>query len=378
MKKLGIFIFLIFSAMSTMAQIKISDQHYFERFNSFDTLSYNFKALSDKLSNVKEYSFFLDLKSFGRFEISISPSQLILDESEVFAVAGNQKIRISVHKDVNHWQGFVKKTTRIVRLNIYQNKLSGMIDTDSGFIYMETITISGINKLVVYKSEKQSGLNSNPICGTEPTQSLYKKTTAKSNALIAYDDFTCSIAKIASVSTYGLFKKNNFDTLATFNENRDIFNLTDGIYAKYIGIRLKIVSEAISLDSLLDYNTSSGTDKRIVSFLNNIQKFKGKISPDIYHLFMEYYNPSDGASGRGYLGSICDNNSVSVSMKDGALGRNVLILAHEFGHNFNANHSDGSGCGLANASIMCPSGYSGNPSFFNFIETKVIKTFIPN
>ena len=115
MKKLGIFIFLIFSAMSTMAQIKISDQHYFERFNSFDTLSYNFKALSDKLSNVKEYSFFLDLKSFGRFEISISPSQLILDESEVFAVAGNQKIRISVHKDVNHWQGFVKKTTRIVK-----------------------------------------------------------------------------------------------------------------------------------------------------------------------------------------------------------------------------------------------------------------------
>lgn len=376
MKKLGIFIFLIFSAMSTMAQIKISNQHYFERFNSFDTLSYNFKALSDKLSNVKEYSFFLDLKSFGRFEISISPSQLILDESEVFAVAGNQKIRISVHKDVNHWQGFVKKTNRIVRLNIYKNKLSGMIDTDSGFIYVETITISRINKLIVYKSEKQSELNLKPICGTEPTKSLYKKTTEKSNALIAYDDFTCSIAKIASVSTYKLFKKNKFDTLATFNENRDIFNLTDGIYAKYIGIRLKIVSEAISLDSLLEYNTSSGTDKRISSFLANRQKFKGNISPDIYHLFMEYFDPSDGASGRGYIGSICDNYNASVSMKDGSLGRNVLILAHEFGHNFNANHSDGSGCGAANASIMCPSGYSGNPSFFNFNETKVIKAFI--
>lgn len=376
MKKLGIFIFLVLSAINTMAQIKISDQHYFEKFNGFDTLSYNFKALSDKLSNVKEYSFSLDLKSFGRFEISISPSQLLLDESEVFAVAGNQKIRISHHEDVNHWQGFVKKTNKIVRLNVYQNQLSGMIDTDSGFIYIETFTIGGSNKLVVYKSEKQSELNSKQICGTEPTQSLYKKTTAQSNALIAYNDFTCSIAKIASVSAYGLFKKNKFDTLATFNENRDIFNVTDGIYAKHIGIRLKIVSEAISLDSLLDYNISNGTDKRISSFLLNRQKFKGIISPDIYHLFMEYFDPSDGASGRGYIGSICDNYNASVSMKDGALGRNVLILAHEFGHNFNSNHSDGSGCGAANASIMCPSGYSGNPSFFNFNETKVIKAFI--
>lgn len=359
-----------------MAQIIVKNHPDFENYRHFDTLSADFQSIYQKCAESKgKTTLKLDLKSYGTYTLDIRYNPILLENAEKFAIINSTKIPISKQNHTNQWEGWIAGSKQFCRLNIYPDAISGVIETNSGLIFIETKQFNEKPLLLMYKDrELKHGLN--PLKCGENSDHVLNKKSHDTKGFTTYETFSCHITKIASVASYYLFKNNGFDTLKTFNEIMDVINLSDGIYAKYIGIRLKISSLGISLDSLIEYNYSTGTDVRIVSFSKHLRKFKGNITPDLYHLFMENYVASDGASGRGLLGSACDSNSVSVSMDDNNISRKVLVLCHEIGHNFNANHGDGSNCGQTNGTIMCPTG--GSILVFNSTETFVIKTYINN
>ena len=375
--RLYIFLALLLASLNfSMAQSVVKNHPDFENYRHFDTISLDFGVIYQKCSESKgKSSLNLDLKGYGTYTLDIRYNPILLENAEKFAIINSTKIPISKQNHSNQWEGWVAGSKQFCRLNIYPNAISGVIETDSGLIFIETKQYNERTFLLIYKdSELKQGPH--PLKCGENTDQILNKKSHNANGFTTYETFSCHITKIASVASYYLFKSNGYDTLKTFNEIMDAVNLSDGIYAKYIGIRLKISSLGISLDSLIEYNYSTGTDVRIVSFSKHLRKFKGNITPDLYHLFMESYTASDGASGRGLLGSTCDSNSVSVSMDDNNISRKVLVICHEIGHNFNANHGDGSNCGQTNGTIMCPTG--GSILVFNSTETFVIKTYINN
>jgi hypothetical protein len=373
------FLFSLFllGCISSKAQSVEPSENYFRQFAKFDTITFNFSEFANLALRSEKFSASLNLNSYGKFEMQLMPSSLVLDNSVIEGISGNGKITISSISDNHQWQGKIKGSGNGVRLNIYKDHLSGFIDTKAGYLWIETRNLNGVNKLLIYQSGDVISDSKSKFCNDDTYAPVMKKASSASTNLIDYGKFSCPIIKISAVATYGLFKRNKFDTIATINEVRDVFNLADGVYSKFLGIRLKICHEAIAFDTLKLYNYSVGTDVRISAFEKDVLLYKGTISPDIYHLFMESYPSSDGATGRGALGKICNNGSVSISMHDNVMNRKVLVICHEIGHNLNANHSDGDNCGNSNGSIMC--GKAGATGLlFNAGEINVMKIFIAN
>lgn len=337
-----------------------------------DTLEFDFPSFYHSSSGKTEWIAAINLNKFGVFNLLLRPSELHLPNASFHF--GNKRIRIPgpFEQNIHHWQGNVTGTLQTTRLNVYPGKLSGFIETGNGMVYLETIEISGKTKLVAYTGMHPQ-LPEGLICNSEKIPDLHKKEQPPAG-FVNTNPFSCALIKLSAVASWGLFKKNRRDTLATFLEIQDIIHVADGVYAKYIGVRLVIVSQWIATDSLQPYNTGGSTKIRLQDFVDQKNTFKSGISPDIYHLFTENYNDPDNSGGRGFIGTVCDNFNASTSMEFGGLNARAMILSHELGHNMNAYHGHGSDCGGPNASIMCPTGI--NTLVFNFTEQNVIKNYL--
>jgi len=354
------------------SQIKISDEKYLQNFTHYDTSSFNFQKLFYTLSSESKYFINLDLKNYGSYQLEISPSQLMLEQADNFMVFKDKKIQVqNADMALHFWKGKAVGTDKIARLNVYSNELSGYVETDTGFVYFETIRIEGKNTLLIYNTSESKNDELRSICGLKDELTTQENSLNKKS--VTYEVHSCKIVKLASIAAYGRFKKNNFDSTATFNEMKNIVNLSDGIYSKYIGIRLRIASNAISMDSLSPLNASGSIDSRLIDLKNKRLQFTGKITPDIYHLFTEGFSSVENADGVAYLGTTCNASNVSLSIGNGGISRHTIILCHELGHNLNAKHSDAFYCGTANGTIMCG---QANTLVFGSAEINVIKKYI--
>lgn len=339
--------------------------------NKYQILSFDFAKL-DKLSLDQEnFNTVLNLGQYGTFEIQISPSNLLMKKSQIYLSDGNKNKLFKSLKE-RQWKGKVKGTSHLVRLNIYSNCLSGMIETDSGDIFIETFIDNEVSKLLVYNSKDNQSFGSS-FCKTGDSVSAHIGPSTN-NPGINYVNYSCGIVKISNVASYNLFKQHNYDTVACLYEIRDVFNLSDAVYARDIKIRLKIASEFISLDSTSLMCTSSNTSERLNSLKSNKKKFEGAIEPDIIHLFNESYIPTDNAVGIAVLNGVCSNNNISCSEGySSTINYWSKVFSHEIGHNLGANHSDAVNCGPS-GSIMCQGSANFNKLYFGQTEINVISS----
>lgn len=335
-------------------------------FKSFDTLAFDCNIVFTALKNRPENTEIkLQLGNYGTFNLALSPSNLLLYNNQP-------------KSDNHHWKGVVKGTDKLTRINSYENALSGYIELLNGqFLVFETVSHHNKHLLLIYYNTDLDNHASELHCGnTDVIHGDPIKVSPLKRSDTTYANFSCAIVKVGVVCSYRLYKKNKYDSIATFNEVKDVINLTDGVYAKYIGVRLKVAFQAISLDSNAVMNTEPSTDVRLPDFDNKRQKFKRDMQVDIYHLFTEYFDPTDNASGRAYLSKACDQKNSSISMDNSTMMVRTLILAHELGHNLSAEHADANNCSnSALASIMCPTTI-GSSLTFNSTEIATIKGFI--
>jgi hypothetical protein len=339
--------------------------------SKYELIDFAFGPFFEKTIGTGNVQAQLDFASYGRFDISLTPSDLMLNDAEMFT-QGDARTYFKVPSHGNQWKGTDSRTGMMARLNIYANCLNGYVETDAGMLFIETRMHEGKPQLVVYRSaDSKTGLVED-FCRHAGVSIPRAPLSAKRE--LNYDDYSCRIVKIATISGYSIFRKNKYDTLRTFNEMKDVVNLSDGIFARYVGIRLKVAFQAIGLDSQATYNTSNTMLGRLEDINKKRKQFAGKLVPDLYHLFTETYTALDNAVGIAYLAGVCSAyNNTGASMYQ-TLNYRVKVFSHEIGHNMGAEHSHGTLCSVSGrASIMCPGGSFDTSLYFGANEIAVMK-----
>jgi hypothetical protein len=122
-----------------MAQSVVKNNPDFENYRHFDTISLDFGGIYQKSFESKgKTSLKLDLKSYGTYALDIRSNPILLENAEKFAIINSTKIPISKQNQTNQWEGWVAGSKRFCRINIHPNSISGVIETDSGLIFIET------------------------------------------------------------------------------------------------------------------------------------------------------------------------------------------------------------------------------------------------
>ncbi len=370
-----VLILLVFPFKDADAQFFRSKQNFSEFHSKYEVLDFDFNALYKNIEQQTDGIVTLELGQYGIFKCQVSTSNLLMNQAESFIQNGNKRKVLTRSKE-HQWKGLVHGSTKTLRLNVYANCLSGIIELDSGALCFETFMDEGKPRLLVYNSVHNIAQNKGPFCAVNEVAA--KAPISNNKRAFEYVDYTCRIFKIGCVASYRLLVKNNYDTTATFNEMRDVLNITDGTYSQYAGIRVRMAFESISYDSTADINTSNSMLDRIGDMKARLSQFSGKLIPDVVHLFAESFEPyvNDQSIGRAYLRSACkpDINTSTSQAYFGSLAIWADVLSHELGHNLGAEHIHGSNCS-GRGSVMCP-GVQGLPTFINATELNIMKQYI--
>ena len=135
-----------------------------------------------------------------------------------------------------------------------------------------------------------------------------------------------------------------------------LFNAVDGIYQEQVGIETNVVSLQLLSNN---GNLTSSSPQTLLNQLSNLSNSPDVDNPGLLHL-LTGRNLNGGTIGIAFLGSLCSSRfGVGLSeIRNGGMGSNVVLIAHELGHNFGAPHDnqDGSACSST------PAGFIMNPS----------------
>lgn len=167
----------------------------------------------------------------------------------------------------------------------------------------------------------------------------------------------CEIAIDADVAYYNRFGSN---TTNVQNQITTIMNAVGVIYRRDVEIDYTITTVIVRTTNI--YNWGGTLNTLLGQFENFWNANHGNIVRDTAHLFTGEGTFS-GTIGLAYVGAICETFGYGVSMAyDTSLTTNTGLIAHELGHNWNANHCDAS----PPCNIMCSGigGCSGNVTSF--------------
>ena len=134
-----------------------------------------------------------------------------------------------------------------------------------------------------------------------------------------------------------------------------LFNAVDGIYQDQVGVEIRVV------DIRLLQNNGNLTSSAPQSLLNQLSAFSDSSAinnPGLLHL-LTGRNLNGSTIGIAFLRSLCsDRFGVGLSeIRNGGIGLQTILIAHEIGHNFGAPHDNQGGSACANT----PSGFIMNP-----------------
>lgn len=184
--------------------------------------------------------------------------------------------------------------------------------------------------------------------------------------------FTCEIACAAD---FPFYQQNGSSTTATQADIMAVINAVDLIYRADCDIAYTVTS--ILVHTAADPYTTSDPSGLLSQFQIDWNQNRTGVARDVAHLFtgrsMWSYG---GVIGIAYISTVCQATGgygVSQSRFTTNLGQRVGLTAHELGHNWSANHCDGSG----DCRIMCSGlgGCSGNLGSFSAGEQAAIESY---
>lgn len=156
----------------------------------------------------------------------------------------------------------------------------------------------------------------------------------------------CELALDADFEFYG---RNGNSVSATLDDMERVINRTDTIYVRDVDVTFQITGVVIRTTSNDPY-TSNDAGTRLDQFRTHWNSNFSGVRRDLAHLFTGV-NINGGTIGVAYLGAVCQSfgYGLSESRFTANISSRTGLTAHEIGHNFNANHCDGSG----DCRIMC-------------------------
>lgn len=172
----------------------------------------------------------------------------------------------------------------------------------------------------------------------------------------------CSILELATEADYEWYQYFGSSVPASLAAIDAILNQVEGLYCADMNVRFRMTNQNVHT-VLADPYTSGTLLDRLIEFrgLWNSTAPYNTFPRDLAHMFTGTNLPGS-AVGYAYVGVVCSSAGYGITQRynSGTYGQ-VVVAAHEIGHNFSSPHSTSVSCG-SGGSVMCP--YVQSNSFY--------------
>ncbi|MBC7932910.1 MAG: DUF4214 domain-containing protein [Rubrivivax sp.] len=364
---------------------------------SFDELTIEPAAM---LSQIRKTGRVALATSRGTFELEVEPFDIRGDNYLAVAVGADGVATELPRTPSRSFRGtVVGMADTHVRLVLDEGLLQGIIVTPGENYYIQSVrdfsSAAGSKDFVFYagSSVKASGGE----CGTTLAEKIESEASrAEPDATHAAKGVTPEEAfspkpeaEVATDADFEFTQTFSGDDIARVNAaNADILNImtqVDGIYDAQMGIKIRVVFQR-GFAANNDPYTLTAASPALTEFRTS---YDGSFAPgtlpsrDLTHLFTGK-NLDSTTIGIAFIAAICDapafSYGISQSKFSGSNTQRVALTAHEFGHNFSANHTGPSdpqdppqipGCDVLGAALMQPSVSSNATGFCQFSRDEI-------
>lgn len=240
-----------------------------------------------------------------------------------------------------------------VKLDITPQGFHAMIySPDHSTIYIDPIALGGTNKVMVY-TKKDFYTDKTMVCDFETEESKIKDLIEAKDATPEYGSCQLRTYRLALAATgeYTAFHGGATQAAAA---QVTTMNRVNGVYEKDIAITMVIVPNnnlLIYTNTTTDPYTNGNAGTMITQNVTNCNAVIGSSNYDIGHVF------GTNSGGLAGLGVVCGSNKArGVTGSNAPVGDpfDIDYVAHEMGHQFNANHTQNNNCNRNNPTAVEP------------------------
>lgn len=259
-------------------------------------------------------------------------------EIESFRVveASNFSEALSVkYPSIKSYRGkSVENPSKIISISISSTRLKAIYFSEDETSLLEPIS-DDTNTYIVYEKDSIS-IHENFKCLTESTEN--SPVEAKQT-----DDMTLRTFKLA-VATDGEFGQYYGSTSAALAGINDLMTIINPIYERDLSIKLELVPNT---DQLIYLNPTTDPFQYASQTNNNLNSatqstISGTIGEANYDVGILFSSQADGGNA-GCISCVCVDNSKGSAYAGGSGFPEgyyfAMIIAHEMGHQFGANHT---------------------------------------
>lgn len=180
-------------------------------------------------------------------------------------------------------------------------------------------------------------------------ENLLIRSQSKADDSFKTQENTIRVVDIATDADYEYYQQFGSSN-AVYTRILSVLSGASAIFESHFNVRMSVVHQNVwTIQS--DPYTSSNSGTLISQFRSYWEANRSSvIDYDIAHMFTG--KDMDGSTvGIAYLDSVCSSARYGVSQLLSSLGTEVILAAHEIGHNFSADHDS---CSGNDSWIMCP------------------------
>lgn len=325
----------------------------------------------------------ISFRTLGRrFDLEIEPNESVTQGAEILWI-GEDGVAMEAPTAAFYRGRLLGEPDSWVRFTLRDGAWEGMISTPNEVYFVEPsqrfVADAAADEMIAYRLSDIDPDWSSAACGAPHDESGGDATLGsdiRSLAGLAQGGgaaATLEEAEIGLVADYEYYQ-----TYGTGTANRllSILNQVDGIYQGEVGVKLK-AGTIVVFTTVNDPFTNTTTPNTL---LNEFSTFKSGnddnpsqvlYGMDLAHLFTGR-DMAGSVIGIAWLGTLCSSFYGAGVSQD--FSSDVLLAAHEMGHNFGAPHDNqtGSACGYEPSGLIMNPVLSGlQPNFSGCSKTMI-------